>query len=33
MIHLAWEFYDGETYRDECAEVLSTAYSVFLLHN
>ena len=29
MIHLVWELYDGKTHKDECAEVLSTAYSVF----
>ncbi|KAM3137353.1 hypothetical protein pb186bvf_010533 [Paramecium bursaria] len=27
MIHLVWELYDGQTHKDECAEVLSTAYS------
>ena len=32
MIHLVWELYDGQTHKDECAEVLSTAYSVFLLN-
>ena len=28
MIHLVWELYDGHTYREECAEILSNAYLV-----
>ncbi|KAM3144063.1 hypothetical protein pb186bvf_003827 [Paramecium bursaria] len=26
MIHLVWELYDGHSYREECAEILSNAY-------
>ena len=28
MVYLIWELYDGVNHREECAEVLATAYMV-----
>ena len=32
MVYLVWELYDGVSHRDECAEMLATAYMVNINH-